>query len=550
MLRPPDGVVALPPRAVAEPTLNRWIGEMIGDPANIKCQVDYTVGEIVASLTITLADLELQPLDVLHLFGTGPLDGGAELNARIAHKAKSTILVPADFEGTADDAIIEIKYTTRNEAWTTTDYSFYEKAGHIQSLRTLVTSSAPLAADGLLIPGAEEVESDAVRNQEVTELLIRITNLQARLEVLNDDWNTFFTDEISLEDVEGHTFTNVQVDGMRSLLIRSSLFGVTGTIPEKIITFDNTVGITLINAGDGAAKAIAGRLAQAEKNMEVAKDETQTNDARVNAMMDAAKKLLGRAFVILPHFKLRNSADLNLQLTLDQDKGLLRNASLQAMEKWSHGLGRVRERMAGLEAVQMWVENFELNFPEKQPVQFPFAPDEDGNSIDHWLGIEFPEGYQPQEDKLSLTLMNTGEIISNPDDAKAALLADEWVEIIPNLEETSGITFHYDQPDAKPPNNLLLAVTPQETGKWQWDNLVYTLEDTLKMAKNRAVEPEHLEDTVFGQILPGIMTEIVPPQLLPEDGEDSGDAQNNPLGLQVVTDFGVVNDTYQTETEE
>lgn len=76
---------------------------------------------------------------------------------------------------------------------------------------------------------------------------------------------------------------------------------------------------------------------------------------------------------------------------------------------------------------------------------------------------------------------------------------------------------------------------------------MYTLNDTLELAKNRAVEPEHLEDTVFGQILPGIMNEIVPPQLLPQDAEDSGDAQNNPMGRQVITDFRVVNDTYETE---
>jgi hypothetical protein len=35
---------------------------------------------------------------------------------------------------------------------------------------------------------------------------------------------------------------------------------------------------------------------------------------------------------------------------------------------------------------------------------------------------------------------------------------------------------------------------------------------------------------------------------LPEGSDNSADAQNNPLGLQVVTDFGVVNDTHVPET--
>jgi len=144
--------------------------------------------------------------------------------------------------------------------------------------------------------------------------------------------------------------------------------------------------------------------------------------------------------------------------------------------------------------------------------------------------------------------MNADAALSLPDNSNCCgMLLDEWVEIIPNASETTGITFNYDQPDAKAPNTILLAVTPRQTGKWSWDDLVETLNDTLEMAKNRAVEPEHLEDTVFGQILPALLTEVVPPQLLPGDGDNSGNAQNNPLGLQVVTDFGVVNDTYVPE---
>lgn len=538
------------PRALAEPTLNKWAGEMIGNPSKIKCQVAYTVGEINDTMTVTLADLEIQPLDVVHLFGTGPLEGGAELNARIARKVKSTILVPADFEGTADDALINIKYTLRDPGWADDDYSFYEKAGYIQSLRSLMTNSATLAADSLLIPGEEEVEANVVRSQDIDEYQIRITNLQARLTMLQNDWTAFFTNEVSFEDAAEHTFTDVQIDAMRSLLVQSSVFGISGTIPDQMFTYGNAVGLTLIGASDGASKAIAARLSQSATDIETAKDATKLNDVRINAAQEASKKLLGKAFVMLPHFTLRNGTDIVAQLTLASNKGLLRAATPRVMEEWSQGVGRVRERMSGLDMLQMWAENFNLSLPGKKPIQFPFALDTNGVSLDHWLGIAFPGGYQPTEDKLSLVLMNAAEISSAPTTPKAALLIDEWVEIIPNMNETTGIAFNYDQPDAKAPNTLLLAVTPKVTGHWQWDDLVYTLNDTFEMAKNRAVEPEHLEDTVFGQILPAIMTEIVPPQLLPEGSDDSGDAQDNPLGLQVVTDFGTVNDTYEPETEE
>ena len=35
--------------------------------------------------------------------------------------------------------------------------------------------------------------------------------------------------------------------------------------------------------------------------------------------------------------------------------------------------------------------------------------------------------------------------------------------------ENTGISFRFNQPNAVPPQALLLAVTPEETGSWSWD---------------------------------------------------------------------------------
>jgi hypothetical protein len=535
------------PSALAEPTLNKWAGTLIGDPSKIKCLVNYTI-ENTVSVTVTLADLAVQPLDTLRLFGTGPLDGGAELNARIAAHVRKTIALPPDFTGTADDIVINIQYTARDSSWNNDDHSFYEKAGYIQSVREMITGSAALAADDLLIPGAEEVPDAEVRNLQPDELLTRISNLSARLQLVSDAFTAFFETQVSPENGSTHSFTNGEIDDLRSLLIQAAAFAVPGTIPDAIVSYGDVTGLALLGAADGAAKSMATRLQQAAADLTTGANTVLSPEVRVNALKEAAKKLLGKVFVVIPHFKLRNAADLQTQNSLTPAQGLLRQAAPFAMEAWSQGVGRVRQRLSTLETVEMWSLNFGNDFPEKKPFQFPFAVASDGSSIDPWLGIEFPEGYQPEEDKLSLVLMNADAALSLPDNSNCCgMLLDEWVEIIPNASETTGITFNYDQPDAKAPNTILLAVTPQQTGKWSWDDLVETLNDTLELAKNRAVEPEHLEDTVFGQILPALLTEVVPPQLLPSNGDNSGDAQNNPLGLQVVTDLGVVNDTYVPE---
>src|SRR5205814_9886771 len=59
------------------------------------------------------------------------------------------------------------------------------------------------------------------------------------------------------------------------------------------------------------------------------------------------------------------------------------------------------------------------------------------------------------------------------------------------------------------PISLLLAVTPNETGSWQWDDLVDTMLDTFRRARIRAVEPDAL-GTLFGvgTLLPAVVAEF------------------------------------------
>lgn len=75
----------------------------------------------------------------------------------------------------------------------------------------------------------------------------------------------------------------------------------------------------------------------------------------------------------------------------------------------------------------------------------------------------------------------------------------------------TGITFNYNQPNASPPQALLLAVTPEEKGNWTWDELVGILNDTLRRAKLRAVEPrllEQLKRPESNVLLPAVLADF------------------------------------------
>ena len=82
------------------------------------------------------------------------------------------------------------------------------------------------------------------------------------------------------------------------------------------------------------------------------------------------------------------------------------------------------------------------------------------------------------------------------------MLLDEWTEVIPAETETTGITFHFDKPNAEPPQTILLATPTQFSGAWRWEDLVNTLHETLDMARLRAVEPQQLDQTELSVFLP------------------------------------------------
>ena len=84
----------------------------------------------------------------------------------------------------------------------------------------------------------------------------------------------------------------------------------------------------------------------------------------------------------------------------------------------------------------------------------------------------------------------------------SGLLLDEWVERVPDPVQTTGVAFHYEEPDSRAPQALLLAVCPDQRPAWDDDLLLATLNETLDLAKIRSVDLEGLDD--LGQIIPAL----------------------------------------------
>ncbi|MBL0136206.1 MAG: hypothetical protein IPP79_20640 [Chitinophagaceae bacterium] len=198
----------------------------------------------------------------------------------------------------------------------------------------------------------------------------------------------------------------------------------------------------------------------------------------LNQYQKIVRTILGETFQILPNFDLPNPSEFKSALE-GSDKILPKNdrkKNPMFIEQWLDGVGRVRDKMGHLEQMILMREVY-LDFAADilpKPLQLPYR------TKDSWIGLDIPQDYfekhasdavQVSRDKLSLMMIfdSLQDQISHwgSNDTVptiTGLLLDEWTEVIPNKEETTGIAFHFDQPNMEAPQSILLPLPRYGTG--------------------------------------------------------------------------------------
>jgi len=98
----------------------------------------------------------------------------------------------------------------------------------------------------------------------------------------------------------------------------------------------------------------------------------------------------------------------------------------------------------------------------------------------------------------------------------------------------TGLSFHVDQPDARAPQAILLAVPPTEAHVWSLSVLEATVLETLELARLRLVDGEALAAVRSGPPPPG------PPALQLGQYLPAIYLASTPTGDTVTTDLGRV----------
>jgi hypothetical protein len=253
---------------------------------------------------------------------------------------------------------------------------------------------------------------------------------------------------------------------------------------------------------------VARRLALADAAL-AEYDAAVTGPDRVAAGLDALRALLGEDALAVPEFEPSDDLADELRDARRDSEELVEHlvdaGRAFPVDDWLHGLARVREMPRQWERVVLLSDALrdprDVGGPELTPIQLPFQRD------DHWLAMELAAGAEVGDDRLLYTAHYASD---PPDDRQCGLLLDEWTELVPATRESTGIAADLMRPDSEPPQAMLLVVPPRRTGAWQTEDLVAAISETFDLAKLRAVEPAHLDDTAYAQLLPATVLSATP----------------------------------------
>jgi hypothetical protein len=283
--------------------------------------------------------------------------------------------------------------------------------------------------------------------------------------------------------------------------IDSAGFDVTSLGDRAVLLAEN---LSASLASQLAQITIRSTAAQAQLD---AHDAATTASAAVGALVSAAAALLGEDFGVVPQFTLTQAqADEWASAVAASAGGELLEYLVNTegialpVDEWMYGAARVRPMVKAWETLTVLVEA--LRSPDDVPallaVQFPYQA---GAS---WVAMQFDPADRPDSDRLCYTAHYPAPFDKSA--PQCGLLIDEWTEVIPAADRTTGITFNFARPDNEAPQAILLVTPAGAGGTWQWEDLVGALNETLDLAKVRAVEPASIDQTPYSMLVPATIT--------------------------------------------
>lgn len=455
-------------RARAEPRLNAWAADLLGDPARVRGRAEYLHAATrlpIATrppVTIGLDELGLSPLDFIYMAQGDRRAQQGELEQRLRYHALRRAGL------SASEADVRLSFD-RDPAWgppsrgASAPLGIAEFLEVARAVRMLVAGARHADARDLALPGAVADGIDA------GELRRRADAARAALE----ETCTRLEGAVkALAAADPRAGGVVDLERVRDALLRAAAFGIAGAVP-RFASGDDEPGRDSLKAQAQAA-AIEGR----QRLTAVA--------AAIGAAdpLAALRHAFGDDFRVLPQIVAPNRAEV--ASTLAASATLQDDNPLQAVA-WLQRSARVREGAARLHRTLTYAQAAAASPAADLRVgQLPHQPK------DRWIALPFKDKPRSRAQLAFVTCLPRPVAAA---ERVAGLLVDEWVEVVPNATETTGVAFHFDEPNARAPQAILLAVPPDDAPRWSVDVLERIVTETLDLARMRAVDLEALHET-------------------------------------------------------
>ncbi len=462
-------------RKTAEPCINKWLSTMLPDPSKVYCNVKAI--ETNTEHWVTAKNLNLHPIDLMYTMGEDLKDGDDQLSMAIKKWLRST-------QNYGRDITLAIDYEQSSGI---SAFSFAEIHPILLYAGKLLFSSRHLNTYDYIIP----TELDGVQK------LYNIAELNTRFTTAKTTLNTART---ALQNaLNATTFNKANVV---KALYNLSFFGIEQTIYEYVGAQDQQDIIDLKEKGNFVL-----HIAQEKLNKAIIKSplpglsDDPTN--YIAEVLEAFKQLFDANYVVLPLFQVRQEEQSYLSLMLNYSS-TLKNDHIQndlLTEEWMSSIAKVKKNAEHYELLSILSSTIHLSNINKRaiiPLQLPYSSD----GTERWLGASVENNNALKEGRIAIgACVPNGHVVSG---YQAGIMVEEWMDVIPFNEHTTGVSFHYNQPNAKAPQCLILGLTPQITGNWKWNDLVDMLNETLDLAKKRGIDYEEIAPTAVGQ-LPGLV---------------------------------------------
>ena len=438
------------PRALAEPRLNALAGTMLGDPSRVHARASFTSGtDGPVPIEFGLDTLGISPLDLLALPESSGLSG--ELADRLVRAAAAAR--PSTVAAGATVTLIE----ERNPAWTPDILSVGEFLELAWKISRLVAGARALTPEDLTLPGATPGSIDT------TDLQTRADNAEAQLR--------------STLTALGAT------TGLDTALIAAANWGIPGAFPSQDPAQWNAQ-VAAATAAVQARIAVLNGLASGFVRDTASDDARRVHDtARLNTVF-------GDNFLILPALDSTYTAQWG---QLWSSSTSLQGDDPLAAGTWFQRMARIRPGVERLDAALLYAEALAgTTLTHFEVAQLP------ATAGDRWLALS--QTRKAPSGRLSLVAFAPEPIPSNT--PVAGLTIDEWVEVLPDAQQITGIALHHDDPTARAPQAILLGVRPDDFPEWTLESVEGTVLEALDLAKLRAVDPDALNG--LGHYLPAL----------------------------------------------